>query len=56
MRPYGLRPAFDRGDDFGPPSKHRKLKSANRSRLRCLLHKQGRNDGRREIREQLKDG
>ena len=51
MKPYGLRPN-DEAEDNGPPSKVGKVKSKNRKTSRRLLHKQGRQDGKKQTNDQ----
>jgi hypothetical protein len=48
MKPYGRRSSDDT-DEQGPPSKIGKIKSKNRKTSRRLLHKQGRQDAKKEL-------
>ena len=48
MKPYGLR-KHDETEDHGPPSKIGKLKAKHRKESRRLLHKQARNDAKKEV-------
>lgn len=52
MKPYGWKHGLWRSEDFGPSSKHRKMKSKNRRRSRQLLHKKARNTSDRNLMEQ----
>jgi len=50
MRAYGLRPCQFRDEEFGPQTKHApNIRSKNRRTSRRLLHKQGRNDAKRDL-------
>lgn len=55
MKPYGLHFGMWRDEDYGPPSKYRKVKAKNRREYRRLLHKEARNKVKREIRKELDD-
>ncbi len=48
MRAYGLRPGQWRDVEGGPPSRWAKLSAKQRKESRRLLHKQARNDAKRE--------
>lgn len=53
MKPYGYRS----GDDvteaaIGASSKHRKMTGKHRQKCRRLLHKQGRNDSKKLLRDE----
>ena len=52
MQAYGLRKGTFL-EDFGPPTREAKLKSANRAGWRRCLHKKGRNDAKKVIQEQV---
>jgi hypothetical protein len=54
MKPYGTELRLIWADEeYGPPSKYRKIKSKNRREWRRILHKMGRSAGRKEILNQL---
>jgi hypothetical protein len=50
MRPYGLRKHDElEYSALGPPSRVRNIHSITRTKARRLLHKQGRNDNKKEL-------
>ena len=55
MKPYGSENQkwFWRDEEYGPSSKHCKMKSKNRREWRRILHKKGRNNSKKEILSQL---
>ena len=55
MKAYGDR-RFWELEDFAPPTRIANCHSKHRKESRRLLHKQGRNDAKKEIKEQLRDG
>jgi len=54
MKAYGSKGNWDT-EDFGEPSRIRKMTGKNRHYLRRCFHKQGRNQGKQDIRKQLND-
>lgn len=48
MKAYGSRGKWDI-EDYGEPSRIRKMKSKNRRELRRMFHKRGRRDAKKEI-------
>lgn len=54
MKAYGDR-GFWQSEDYGVPTRIAELKSRTRTELRRKLHKQGRNDGKRDILRELKE-
>lgn len=54
MQPYGDRGYWET-EDYGVPTRIGDLRSKNRKELRRLLHKQARNDAKKEIRNEQKD-
>lgn len=55
MKAYGLHLGMWRDEDYGPQSKHRKMKAKNRREYRRLLHKEERNKTKRQINKDLED-
>lgn len=55
MKPYGWHHLLWKDEDYGPSSKHCKLKSRKRHEWRRLLHKKGRSQQRKELEEQIQD-
>lgn len=53
MKPYGFRPGDWKSEDWGPPSKYAELSSNKRSGYRRLMHKNGRNQGKKEVTKLL---
>jgi hypothetical protein len=55
MKAYGRRKNDDLVYNFGPPSREKKHTSKFRQSSRRLLHKQGRNDNRKELAAAVED-
>ncbi len=56
MKPYGWKLNLYSDEDYGPPSRHApNIKKGNRKEARRIMHKSGRNQGKREIRNQIKE-
>jgi hypothetical protein len=55
VKAYGYRRGDDlTSDPLGAPTRCQKQTSKYRTACRRILHKQGRNDGKRQIAEQLR--
>ncbi len=54
MKAYGTHRRVEL-EDFGPPSRGGKLKSANRTKMRRALHKRGRKEFGKSLRKGWSD-
>lgn len=54
MRPYGWKRNMYRDEDMDITSKHGNMKSKNKRKFRQIRNGWGRNEGKREIAEQVR--